>query len=146
MEDEEKAYLYRLIDAVIYNEDLFTINYGAENSGKVIFGAFFQSGNINKFFMYKTLYDTIVHTNTAIRRSLKTAIPYAYIDTENYDPFFPSKNEQEAAYFIENTVFRTIILWDILAQLYNAKYEIEQDASRIFYKKFFKNNSPRTII
>ena len=35
MEDEEKAYLYRLIDAINYNENLFTINYGTEGQREI---------------------------------------------------------------------------------------------------------------
>jgi len=136
---DEIAYLKKLVNDVIYDLDMFTVKYG--DGDKVIMGVLSQSKQVGDFFEYKTLFDTVIDVDWKVKKSLMSAIDYAYKDNlSKFNPALPiTTNEREAAYFTENAVFRTIIKWDLLAQMYNIKYGIQADTTKIYYKNFFKN-------
>jgi len=136
--ESEIEYLQNLVLGIVYDKNLFSIRYG--NGDKVVFSVLSLDEGIKAFFNCKTIYDTIVNHDEKINKSLLYAIEFAYKDGKKYDPFMPiSQNEKDAEYYIENAVFRTIIEWDLLAQLYNIKYMTIEDATKIYYKTFFRN-------
>ncbi len=56
----------------------------------------------------------------------------------NWNPISsPSDNEAESIYYTENAVFRTAILWDMLAQLYNIKAEKGRPIEKVYAKQLF---------
>lgn len=136
---DEIKYLKELVDGIEYDANMFTVPYSDGN--KVIMGVVSPSKQTGDFFEYKTLFDTVIDVDWKIKKSLHEAIDCAYRDTlSNFNPALPiSTNEREAAYHTENAVFRTIIEWDLLAQMYNIKYGIEDDNKKIHYKSFFKD-------
>ena len=129
---------------------------------KYIFG-FISSDNkehpIGKCMEFNTLYNTLLDLDWKIKLSFQEAINYTYSDNvyNNFNLFnINSAEEKLSYYFIENALFRTSSLWDMLAQLYclyySAKVETDKiQALRIFnpidkkdpYKKIFKNESIR---
>jgi hypothetical protein len=139
--NEQKNYLKGLVTAVAYDDDLFTLRL--ENDNKAILGVMGRGtfSGMHKHFEYKTLYDSVIHLDLAVNMSLNLAIDYAYENYEDeYNPFSQdvSESEMAAIYYIENAVFRTAILWDMLAQLFNVKHNLIADKSKIFYKSFLK--------
>jgi len=133
-------YLKGLVGSIAYDDDLFTLRL--ENDNKAIFGIMGNGvfNGIHKHFEYKTLYDSIIHIDLAVNMSLNLAIDCAYEDYEKtHNPFSQDVSESErlAIYYIENAVFRTSILWDMLAQLFNVKHNIVSDKTKIYYKSFF---------
>jgi hypothetical protein len=137
MNNEEHEYLLSLIDSVKYDDELFTIRY---SSDKIVFGAFIKDNPLmDKFFQYGTLYKTVIDLDNKIKISLKTSIQILKDDiTDDFNSFIqPSENEILAVYYAENAVFRTIILWDILAQIFNVSYGLETNVRKINYKFFF---------
>ena len=42
-----------------------------------------------------------------------------------------SKEENNAYYYMENALFRELILWDSLAQLYNIYFDLNKDVSKV---------------
>jgi hypothetical protein len=70
----------------------------------------------------------------------RESIKYSY--SESVEKEFgmfkpPSEEEYLAFYYIENALFRTSSLWDILAQLYRLFYNIKVTKEAVYYKKIF---------
>lgn len=53
----------------------------------------------------------------------------------------PSGNEMKALYYIENMIFRTSTLWDMLAQLCNVFWKINRPIDKIYTGAFFHDCS-----
>lgn len=92
---------------------------------KYIFGIvsgkqFSTPAPFSKLMQYKTLYDTLRDLDYKIKISFVKAIELAYSEVFNDFNLFEenSTEEQNTYYFIENALFRTSILWDLLAQFY----------------------------
>lgn len=138
--EKEITYLKGLVDEIQYQEDLFTIYLG---EGKIVFGAFMMEPSQDKFFSYRTVYSTILDVDKKIKLSLNYAIDWAYkVNMDKFNPFSKmDENEHFAIYYTENAVFRTIVLWDLLAQIYNVKYGIKKNIKNIYYKSFFREPS-----
>lgn len=136
----ERLYLEELLESITYDNNLFEI-YWSEN--KVVFGMMMPDKNdiLNKSFMYKSIFSSVKDLNNKIKYSLKTSIESAYSDEviNGQFNFFeePTGKEWSAYYFLENAIFRISTLWDLLAQIYNIKYDIIQDIKRVNYFKFF---------
>ena len=137
-ENEEIRYLKNLILNVEYDNTQF--EFWWDNDKKII-GAL-GSNSLGKVFEYKSIFDTVIATDEAIKKSLKCAIEYAYAEEPTFSGLFqePSETEKKAIYYTENAVFRTIILWDMLAQLNNIKHGLVKDITKINYVGFLKNN------
>lgn len=139
MKEEKK--LRELINKVTYNPDLFKIFIG-EN--KYIMGCLEPHQEANKFFLYKTLYDTLVSLDKNIKKSFDRALKYEYNNTD-IDKFSPVKKptpgEEEAIYYTENAVFRLSALWDLLAQFYNVKFNNNKDPEKVNYYTLFHNDA-----
>ena len=78
---------------------------------------------------------------------MKKAIEFSYTDEVMNDfIMFGKSTESEmlAFYYVENAIFRTSTLWDVLAQFYNIHYDIGKAVNRIHYQSFFKNEFKTT--
>ena len=142
MHAEEKQ-LRDLYESVQYNPNLFKVYIG---EGKYVMGYMSSNPDDNpdkSFFMYKTLYDTIVDLDGKIKKSFDLALRWEY--SSNIDHFnmvrTPSVVEKEAIYYTENAVFRISALWDLLAQLYNVKYKNNRNPEKVYYQTLFHNDT-----
>lgn len=142
MHEEEKL-LRELFDSVQYDPDLFKL-YVSED--KYIVGYMSADPEYNpdkSFFVYKTLYDTIVDLDRKIKKSFDLALRWEY--SSDIDKFnmvgLPSAEEEEAIYYTENAVFRTSALWDLLAQLYNVKHKGNHNPDKVYYSQLFHNDA-----
>ncbi len=138
MIDEAKR-MKELVASVQYSNELFNVYIGAN---KCIMG-FVSVSPSNNFFVYKTIYDTIIDLDEKIKKSFELAIDWEYrSDIDNFNMFSPpSKVEKEAIYYTENAIFRTSVLWDMLAQLYNIKYKNNQAPDKVYYNILFHNEA-----
>lgn len=137
---EEQVELYKLISSVEYDPNLFCITIG---EGAFVMGAVLSTPNDNGFFMYKTTYDTLVDLDEKIKKSFSMAIEWEYrSDIEHFNMVAPpSLEEKEAIYYTENALFRTSVLWDLMAQLYNIKYKNNKNPEKVYYSQLFHNDS-----
>lgn len=143
MKDRYKSeinYFKSRLSEVSYNPNRFKLMIGED---KFLFGAIFANDNeapFGKLMQYKTLYDTLKDLNWKIKLSFDKAIKYAYSEpVQNDFSLFKTESDQErwAFYYIENALFRTSSLWDMLAQLYRLFYNIDISKERVYYKKIF---------
>jgi len=141
MHEEEKQ-LRELYESVQYDPDLFKLYVSKD---KYIMGYMSADPDYNpdkSFFVYKTLYDTIVDLDRKIKKSFDLALRWEY--SSDIDKFnmvgLPSAEEEEAIYYTENAVFRTSALWDLLAQLYNVKHKGNHNPDKVYYSRLFHND------
>ncbi len=140
-QDKEIEYLLDIINSVQYSKKRFKLMLG---DNKYIFGIvsgkqFSTSAPFSKLMQYKTLYDTLRDLDYKIKISFVKAIELAYSEVFNNFNLFEenSTEEQHTYYFIENALFRTSILWDLLAQFYRLYYEVEIEATKVYYNRIF---------
>ena len=144
---EEIKYLTKNLSEISYSQRRFNIFWG-EN--KYVFGATSSKGKetaLSKVSQYKTLYDTIQDLDWKIKKSFVIAINHAYSEEvqENFNLItINSQEEQLAYYYIENALFRTSSLWDMLAQLYCLFYKVNVNQNKIYYNQIFNPNSPKS--
>ncbi|MCI8956442.1 MAG: hypothetical protein HFG29_05545 [Eubacterium sp.] len=137
-EDKEMNYFKDKLSQVVYSPNRFKLMIGED---KFIFGI--VSGDdgeapFSKLMQYKTIYDVLKDLDWKIKLSFVKAIEYAYTESvQEKFSLFKSEIEEEkvAFYFIENALFRTSSLWDMLAQLYRLFYEVDIPKDKVFYKK-----------
>ena len=137
MKDEEKQYFEDTISSVHYEKNAFTLWYGDE---KIIMGALIpEETEVQKFFSYATIYHTLLDVDWKIKLSLHEAVKYAEtVDFQKWNPITtPSENEKIALYYIENAIFRTEVLWDLLAQMFNMKENIGKPIDKIYAAQLF---------
>lgn len=132
-------YLQKIVNKIIYNEDEFKIYWG---DNRYVMG--FNSptmANLNKFFSIKTVYDTIVDIDRKIKYSFNKILNMNLPETlKGYNPFSKqADNEYWAMYYVENIIFRTSTLWDLLAQLYNIHFDLKYDIDKVYYRTLFNN-------
>lgn len=144
--EEDKMLIEKLINEYEIKIDNFHINL--ENN-KYISGIF---GNVNsdikKVFRYNHFLESINDLSHKTKKSIEKCVE-AYQET-NIKDFNPmsnqiSKKENEAYYYMENALFREVILWDSLAQLYNLYYDRGIDVEKIHYKKVIERLSQKNI-
>lgn len=131
------------VDAASFNEDKFRISVEED---KYIFGALIgKSVQANKpdYFAISSIYDTIVDLNHKIKYSFYMAAECEPSELLSDHIWFgkPQANENTAIYFIENMVFRTAILWDMLAQLCNILWKVNKPINEIYTARFFHDLS-----
>lgn len=134
--ESEIEYLKKLVNDIKYQKERFDLHL---NSEKKLEGG---SGLETNFFEISSFYKSIIDLDCKIKFSLKEAIKLAY-SKEIEDGFLWTSNnevEEKCYYYIENTIFRVVILWDLLAQIYNMVYSLKKPLDKIQYKKFFENN------
>lgn len=125
------------VDEVSYDEKLFRISVSED---KYLFGALSKSQNDKPdYFAISSIYNTIVDLNHKIKFSFYMAAECEPSESLVDHICFgtPQINERTAIYFIENMVFRTAILWDMLAQLCNIYWMINKPTDKIYAAQFF---------
>lgn len=146
MNNSECEYLKKLLAEVQYDIDLFTIWTSEE---KYIMG--FTTGKnkqqtpISRVLKFNTIYQSLIDLDLKIKMSCHAAIELAYSESlqENFSIVGPNTEEETwAYYYIENALYRTVSLWDMLAQLYCMYYKVRGKQNKIEYKKIFKENAP----
>lgn len=145
---KEVKYLQDKIKDISYNENRFKIMMGNE---KFLFGIVSAPNNpapFSELMQYKTIYDTLRDLDYKIKFSFEKAIYYSY--SSNVQNNFSilnigSEEETMAYYYIENALFRTSSLWDMLGQLYRLYYHIEIDQDKVYYKTIFNPLSSCSI-
>lgn len=138
---KEKEYLLSIYRGRLPRTNPFIMHIG---EGKEIFvmapadNAFGK--NMDMISQYRSLYDTVLDLKRKISFSLNEAIEKAYSD-EVLDNFgFTNNISQEewyTYYYAENAIFRIEALWDILAQIYNLKYSLENDKAKVYHNRVF---------
>lgn len=136
----EINYFESKLSEVSYNPNRFKLMIGEDKFLFGIISANHSEAPFGKLMQYKTIYDTLRDLDWKIKLSFDKSIKYAYsepvqnefslLKTESYE-------EQFAFYYIENALFRTSSLWDMLAQLYRLYYNIVIAKERVYYKKIF---------
>lgn len=106
-------------------------------------GCMSQNPKDNNFFIYKTLYDTIVNLDCNIKKSFDLALKWEYsTDIKKFNMIgSPSAEEKGAIYYTENAIFRIAALWDLLAQLYNVKYKNNKNPDKVYCHILFHNDA-----
>ena len=136
----EKDYFNTKLSQVVFNPNRFELLFG---DNKYLFGYLSGAHRENPFsrlMQYKTLYDTVVDLDWKIKLSFEKAINYSYSESvlKEYSIIKSATNEERIAlYYIENALFRVIILWDLLAQFYRLYYRINVKKENVHYKKIF---------
>lgn len=146
MENNEIKYLKGLLDEIDPDKYDFRLKW---TEGKEVIGVFSMAEDkaISDLYKNETFYRTFLNINEKIHYSLKQAIEYSYTDEvmNDFNMFGKStKNEMLAFYYVENAIFRTSTLWDVLAQFYNIHYDIGKEVDKIHYQRFFKNEFNKT--
>lgn len=134
-------WLKEQVENVFLNESIFRVSYG-EN--KYILGAMYNV-EIDEIdiFAISSIYDTIIDLNTKIKYSFEMAAmcnpSENLMDHKMFEK--PSRNEMKALYYIENMIFRTSTLWDMLAQLCNVFWKVRKPVNKIYTESFFHDCS-----
>ena len=144
--DKEKQEILNLINE--YTINLKNIHIVIDNN-KYIAGII---GNVDKdiqrYFEYnrfiESIYDLTQKTKISIEKCLEA---YQKVNANNYNPLtYPiSEEENNAFYYLENALFREIMLWDSLAQLYNLYYDLKYNITSVHYKKVIKELANKQI-
>ena len=143
---EEIEYLLNIVNKVRYSKNRFKLMCGEE---KYIFGVvsgtnMSEPAPFSKLMQYKTLYDALRDLDYKVKLSFFKAIELSYSDEimRNFSIFKENTiEEMDTYYFIENALYRTSILWDILAQLYRLFYDVEIETTKVYYSKMFNPNN-----
>src|SRR5690625_2595687 len=136
-------WLKRQVDNIIFDEALFRVNYGGN---KYIFGVIHtvEEDEVD-IFAISSIYDTIIDLNTKIKYSFNAVVKCNPSENLMEHKMFekPSDDEMKALYYIENMIFRTSTLWDMLAQLCNVFWKKEKAVNKIYTESFFHDCSQR---
>lgn len=138
--DKEMLYFQNKLSSVVYTSNRFKVMIGED---KFLFGSLSGKNDrspLGKLMQYKTIYDTLRDLDWKIKLSFNEAIKNAYSDSViNEFDLIRTNNEEEklAFYYIENALFRTSSLWDMLAQLYRLFYDIDIPKDKVYYKQIF---------
>lgn len=138
--DKEMLYFQNKLSNVVYSSKRFKVMIGED---KFLFGSISGKDDkspFGKLMQYKTIYDTLRDLDWKIKLSFNEAIKYAYSDSViNEFSLIRTDTEEEkfAYYYIENALFRTSSLWDMLAQVYRLFYDIDIPKDKVYYKQIF---------
>ncbi len=136
----EREYFNNKLLQVTYNPDRFKLMIGEDRYLFGVVSAGDDEAPFSRLMQYKTLYDTLIDLDWKIKLSFEEAIKYAYSESVRNDYSIFKKGteeEQRAFYYIENALFRTSSLWDLLAQFYRLFYKVDVPKERVYYSKFF---------
>lgn len=140
MKNDEVERIRSFLDSVQYKPDLFSVGFGED---KVIFGALFKDQpELQRFFSYATIYDSILDVDKKIKLSIIEATRWTDdIPFDEWHPLEnPSNNEWRALYYTENAAFRVEVLWDLMAQLFNLKENLGKPYDKIYAEQLFHDN------
>lgn len=138
--DKEILYFQNKLSSVDYNPQRFKIMFGED---KFLFGVV-SAGNddapFGKLMQYKTIHDTLMDLDWKIKLSFNETIKFSYSDevASNFSLMRTDTEEERLAYYyLENALFRTSSLWDMLAQLYRLYFDINIPKEKVYYKQIF---------
>lgn len=140
----EVDYLFEKYNNIVYDPDKFTIFL---DDDKFLFGVLSpenDESHLSKEMQYKTLYDTLIDLDAKIKFSFDNALKCSYQRNliDNFSIHKRGTSEETLAYYyVENALFRTSSLWDILAQLYCLFYNIKIPKNYIYYNKLFDTSN-----
>lgn len=140
-EKREKEYLLDISQCKLPSENPFIIRI--EDNKEMFVIAPNSSDFSNKLDViskYRTLFDTVIDLITKISFSLENAVEDTYSDEvqNQFNMIHPGGQKEWNAYYnIENAIFRIEALWDILAQIYNVKFKLEDDIKNVYHKRIF---------
>ena len=144
--EEEKITVEKLINEHKIKIDNFHIHLEKNRYISAVFGN--VDKKIKKVFKYNHFLESINDLSHKTKMSIEKCVE-AYQDTDINDFNLMenkiSKKENEAYYYMENALFREVILWDSLAQLYNLYYDMGIDVDKIYYKKVIEKLSLKNI-
>lgn len=138
--DEEK----QLVIALINENDINIKNlHICFENGKFIAGIFGKNitEEVKNYFEYNHFIESINDLSKKTKLSIvKCLEAYQKVNYYKYNPMNNclSENEQDAYYYLENALFREIILWESLAQLYNLYFDMKKDVTKVSYKNVIK--------
>ena len=138
--EEEKAYFNCKLSQVVYNPNRFKVLIGEDSFLFGVVSAGVYEAPFSRVMQYRTLYDTLIDLDWKIKFSLNKSIIYAFSESlQNDFKIFSEESEEEryAYYYIENALFRTSSMWDLLAQFYRLFYKIEISKEKVYYKRIF---------
>lgn len=103
--------------------------------GEKIEKDFIELYKYNHFF--ESIKDLTLKTELAIYKAIEEC---KQIDINSFNPLTNNISDEEIKcyYELENALFRTEMLWDALAQIYNIYAKINNPIEKIYYKKLFK--------
>lgn len=141
-EEEKKEILNLLNENEIKIENLH-INL---DNGKYIAGMFGKlvDKSMRNFFKYDHFIESINDLSQKTKLSIiKCLEEYQKVNCNTFNPMnnVLSENESKAYYYMENALFREIVLWDSLAQLLNLYYDLDKDVKKVSYKSLIKELS-----
>lgn len=133
-------YLGNMAEYRHFPKDYFDMPLGY---GCSIFSVASKTPGTARLFACKAYYNTILDLVAKIKLSYFTACHNGLVISDvQYNPFdAPTENETLGGYFAENAAFRISILWDILAQLYNIKFNCNLPENKINYQRLFHNKA-----
>lgn len=141
--NKEISYFQSKLLSVTYNSNRFEI----KDNSNIIVGIISKKGvevPFNKAMQFQTIYKTLIDLDWKIKLSFENAIKYTYSDSvvNNFSLIRTSTEEEKFAYYyIENALFRTSSLWDMLAQLYNIYYDLNIPINKVYYKNIFNSSN-----
>lgn len=151
IKNKEVEYLRMKISEVSYNSERFKLHFEED---KFLFGVISPKDDeapFSKLMKYKTIYDTLRDLDWKLKISFEKGMKYAYskpVQEKFSIIHINSEEENLAYYYIENALFRTSSLWDMLAQLYCLFYQIKKidkktkneamiSKNEVYYKQIF---------
>lgn len=105
------------------------------------------NGEIKDYFKYNHFIESINDIADKTKLSINMCLEYyKKVNYLKYNPISNIINEEEyfAYYYMENALFREIVLWEALAQVYNIYFKLNLDITKVNYKyviKKLENNS-----
>lgn len=97
-------------------------------------------GLLGNYFSCKMLIESLISLNKKIIYSFEEGLKYVYSKSvlDNFRSHeLGGQDEFLSFYYLENIIYRTSIIWDYTAQLYNIFYRLNKDVDKINYKNFF---------
>ncbi|HGE5804344.1 TPA: Cthe_2314 family HEPN domain-containing protein [Bacillus thuringiensis] len=135
MKQSEKEYLSSLVEKVGIIEKL--------NEGFYILGNSSLDENMKTLVNCNDVdswIDNINYLNEQVKNSAKTLFGIIEKNKDTQHSFSGIEN-REAYYYTENIMFRISILWDLLAQLTNTVFQLNENVDEIHHWGFFEKYS-----
>jgi len=118
-----------------FDRDRFKIHL---NNGKYITDCLSKDADISKYFNIAPFYETIIDLDNNIKFSFNTALKYETLSNKTFNPMHKQTDDElNEIYYIDNMIFRTFILWDLLAQICNIFWDTNLLSKDIYAFSFF---------
>jgi hypothetical protein len=135
MESKEKDYLNSLINEVKEIEKFVEgISVLGRNDSDETTRELIYFNDIDSWL------NNVNYLTEQISDSAKIVLRILEVDKDKKHSFWGTEN-REAYYYNENIMFRLTILWDLLAQISNVVFKLNENVDDIHYKRFFDKYS-----